>query len=503
MRYARFLSVILILALALSLGGCTQPHSESAPTVRQPTTIPLPAAESEASTEPTALEVDDDYQVRQMPEEITIYPFTSGEMEEALAVVEEVLAGFAQEPGTLTYEVERVAYDPIMTDVHIRQEIANAPLAGWSEDDYYINRISFVITYSAEYDHSATFLPDAIHEKFSMKLRRESADSPWEYHSHGVPVEEFFDKCLTAQELSYLPAEETILAGYLKQGQDYWLYLYDEATGEVRLEWFGRGTLIPEEVWDESTLQIGEAISPQPGDTSSTWNPDLAASYPADEDCGDMELLEKWMAVEGVTWADIEERQCTQLILVCAQEDGVSTITTCYERQDGGTWAAAEGLTRMSGWVGSGGVMHNRQRNTNTSPAGLWSLGLAFGNEEEPEGLHIPWRDITSNSEWVCDANSIYFNTWQERNDPTLEETWNDDVEHLEDYQTQYAYACVIRYNTPPYTIPSRGCAIFLHCSTGSTGGCVGLPREDMVNTLLWLNEGRHPYVLITGQTVD
>ena len=145
------------------------------------------------------------------------------------------------------------------------------------------------------------------------------------------------------------------------------------------------------------------------------------------------------------------------------------------------------------------GIMHHRKRNTDTSPAGLWSLGLAFGNEAKPEGLNMPWRAITPNSEWVCDEESPYFNTWQERGDPTLAYTWNDDVEHLADYQTQYAYACVICYNTAPYTIPNRGCAIFLHCSTGPTGGCVGLEREDMLRVLLWLNPEENPHILITG----
>ena len=59
--------------------------------------------------------------------------------------------------------------------------------------------------------------------------------------------------------------------------------------------------------------------------------------------------------------------------------------------------------------------------------------------------------------------------------------------------------ACVIRFNTPPYTIPERGCAIFFHCSKGATGGCIGLPETDMVNTLLWMDTRLNPYILITG----
>ena len=71
--------------------------------------------------------------------------------------------------------------------------------------------------------------------------------------------------------------------------------------------------------------------------------------------------------------------------------------------------------------------------------------------------------------------------------------------EHLEDYPESYAYACVIRYNTPPYTVPERGCAIFFHCAKGPTEGCIGLPEADFLRMLLWLDAEEMPYVLIVG----
>ena len=237
-----------------------------------------------------------------------------------------------------------------------------------------------------------------------------------------------------------------------------------------------------------------------PGDTTPTWNPALAENYPADRDCGAELLLEKWMAVEGLTWADLAERGCEQLVLAAAQStDGTETRTVCYERDQNGVFVPVQSLMGLKGHVGKNGIMHNRGRNTNTSPAGLWALSFAFGNELPPEDLKLPWRQVTPNSDWVCDETSIYFNTWQERGDPTLTETWSDDVEHLENYPIQYAWACVIEFNRPPAVIPDRGCAIFLHCSEGVTGGCVGLPREDMLAVLQWLDADKNPYILITG----
>lgn len=237
----------------------------------------------------------------------------------------------------------------------------------------------------------------------------------------------------------------------------------------------------------------------QYGDTTPTWRPELAEGYPADSTCDAALLLEKWMAVEGLTMADLNERDCRQLILVAAQPaDGVATDTVCYERSGDGSFVPVEGLARMSGFVGKNGIMHDRRRDTNTSPAGLWAIGMAFGNEEPPNNLKLPWRQVTPNSDWVCDDQSPYFNTWQERDDPSLI-PWSEDVEHLEDYPTQYAWACVIEFNRPPDVVPERGCAIFLHCSKGGTGGCVGLSREDMLSVLKWLDAEKNPYILITG----
>ena len=167
----------------------------------------------------------------------------------------------------------------------------------------------------------------------------------------------------------------------------------------------------------------------QPGDTTPTWRAEKAADYPADGACTEEELLKKWMAVEGVSFNDLAARNCEQLILVVAQpEDGVRTVTVLYEREPDGGFAPVSDVGRMFGHVGKNGIMHDRRRNTDTSPAGVWAIGTAFGNDLPPEGLRLPWRQVTPNSDWVCDEESVYFNTWQERGDPSLTETWSDDV---------------------------------------------------------------------------
>lgn len=252
---------------------------------------------------------------------------------------------------------------------------------------------------------------------------------------------------------------------------------------------------------DEATEPA--AIAYRSGDTTPGWRPELANAYPADDDCDAELLLEKWMAVEGLTQAELDARDCGQLILVAAQPtDGVESLTLCYERGADGSFTPVDALPPMRGHVGKNGIMHDRRRNTETSPAGLWPIESAFGNAAPPEGLKLSWRQVTPNSDWVCDESSPYFNTWQERGDPALL-PWSDDVEHLENYPELYAYACVLGFNRPPDTVPDRGCAIFLHCSERGTGGCVGLLREDMLAVLRWLDPAQQPCILITGVQRD
>ena len=237
------------------------------------------------------------------------------------------------------------------------------------------------------------------------------------------------------------------------------------------------------------------------GDTTLTWRPELEQNYPLDEACNAALLLEKWMAIEGLTMDDLNRRDCRQLILVAAQpEDGVRSMTVCYEREGEDSFRPVPELEDLQGFVGKNGIMHDRKRNTETTPAGLWQISSAFGNELPPDGLKLPWRQVTPCSDWVCDDSSPYFNTWQERGDPDLT-PWSDDVEHLADYPFHYAWACVLEYNRPPDVIPARGCAIFLHVADGGTGGCVGLQQADMLSVLNWLDIEKQPYILITGHT--
>ena len=259
----------------------------------------------------------------------------------------------------------------------------------------------------------------------------------------------------------------------------------------------------PRFTYDVNDISTGSSGSPSetdPGSTLATWDLSRADSYKEDDNCTDEELLQKWLAVEGLTEKDLSARGCRQLVLVVLKKGYASIDTTvCYEKS-GSKWKSASGLRRMMGHTGSNGISHDRVQGDMTSPAGLWRLGPCFGIKPKPEGLKMPWRDVTHQSDWVGDNDSIYYNTWQERDDPNLADTWDyDEVEHLEDYKGSYDLSCVIRFNMYPYTRRRAGSAIFFHSGNGSTAGCIALPSNDLKNVFLWMDPVKNPYILISG----
>ena len=108
----------------------------------------------------------------------------------------------------------------------------------------------------------------------------------------------------------------------------------------------GQVTPTPAATQVESTEpKSAEAVPYQYGYTTCSWRPELAGNYPADEDCDAALLLEKWMNVEGLTLADLDERDCRQLILVVAQpDDGVTTRTVYFTRAEDGSFQAVPEL---------------------------------------------------------------------------------------------------------------------------------------------------------------
>ena len=160
--------------------------------------------------------------------------------------------------------------------------------------------------------------------------------------------------------------------------------------------------------------------------------------------------------------------------------------------------------------IGKNGVSNHTYEGSVITPLGKFNLGIAFGTHDL--NINYPYIKISSNHYWVDDPNSKYYNNLVNLNEyintfdyPYIVNTNQKEflsAEHLIDYPKQYEYAVYIEYNVDGEKYEDgigKGSAIFLHClgDKGYTGGCVAIPKEDMLFILNFLDRNKHPQVLI------
>ena len=177
----------------------------------------------------------------------------------------------------------------------------------------------------------------------------------------------------------------------------------------------------------------------------------------------------------------------SQLIIV--KSTGNEAEICAYDLNEDLVWSKL--APTASGFVGRNGVSRDKREGDKKSPAGLFPLPSAFGNQPDP-GCKLPYRQSTKNSYWVDDPNSRFYNQW-------VEDDGNRDwksAEHISAVGRAYNYAAVIGYNLDPI-VPGAGSAIFLHIGSSPTAGCVALPEDRLMEILLWLDPEKSPEILI------
>ncbi|HEX7107106.1 MAG TPA: L,D-transpeptidase family protein [Acidothermaceae bacterium] len=182
-----------------------------------------------------------------------------------------------------------------------------------------------------------------------------------------------------------------------------------------------------------------------------------------------------------------------QVVVVTSSSWTTSTATLQTFEKDAAGWHAV--FPAMAAHIGRAGFSANKREGDLKTPAGKYGFGTMFGQLTNP-GVKFPYRQADSQSVWVDDVNSPYYNTWQENA--------NLSGEHLASsaYATAYAYAVAIAYNTNPI-VKGKGSAIFLHVSTGGgTAGCVSVGRADLLRVLRWLDPAKAPVIVMGPASV-
>lgn len=182
-----------------------------------------------------------------------------------------------------------------------------------------------------------------------------------------------------------------------------------------------------------------------------------------------------------------------QVVVVTAANwtTDVATLQT-FEKSATG-WRAV--FPPMPAHIGRAGFSADKHEGDLKTPAGRYGFGTMFGQRANP-GVKFPYRQADSQSVWVDDVASPYYNTWQEN--AALS------GEHLAapGYATAYAYAVAIAYNTAPI-VPGKGSAIFLHVSTGGgTAGCVSIGQSNLLQVLRWLDPAKNPAIVMGPTSV-
>jgi L,D-peptidoglycan transpeptidase YkuD (ErfK/YbiS/YcfS/YnhG family) len=168
-----------------------------------------------------------------------------------------------------------------------------------------------------------------------------------------------------------------------------------------------------------------------------------------------------------------------QILIV--KGDGGSSVTVEYHVKSGsGVWNE---VFSTWGYVGQNGITYNKVEGDRKTPAGTYNFGTAFGIASNP-GTSIPYMKITNNDVWVDDPNSKYYNKGVKGD--IADKDWNS-AEQMIKYSAAYKYGIVINYNTYN-TIKGKGSAIFLHCATQPTAGCVSIPENYMIKLLQSFN---------------
>ena len=187
-----------------------------------------------------------------------------------------------------------------------------------------------------------------------------------------------------------------------------------------------------------------------------------------------------------------------RIILVDTNSTGERTraLVYCYQKSSKSNYwwnVAGEGkaLTDKA-FIGENGSDYDVAPGSKKTPGGIMSVGEGFYIKNKPN-TDYPMFEITDNTYWVTDPSSKYYN---QKVEGTEKKDWSS-AEHMITSEKSYKYGLVVNYNTPSAD-SSKGCAIFLHCGSDATEGCIALPDEVMKTILEWLDKDSSVSIFIT-----
>ena len=130
------------------------------------------------------------------------------------------------------------------------------------------------------------------------------------------------------------------------------------------------------------------------------------------------------------------------------------------------------------------------------SPAGVFDLTEAFGSQEKPVFVKLPFTKLEESTECVDDSESASYNRIVDRF-----KIGNFDWESSEKMLAvgaEYDLGVFVAHNSQPVKRGNGSC-IFLHIwkdENSGTAGCTAMARENIESLLAWLEPERKPVLI-------
>jgi L,D-peptidoglycan transpeptidase YkuD (ErfK/YbiS/YcfS/YnhG family) len=195
--------------------------------------------------------------------------------------------------------------------------------------------------------------------------------------------------------------------------------------------------------------------------------------------------------------------------VVSADWTSVPAMLQRYERSSNAAWAtvgASVPVVLGKSGLGWGDGLHplandgapKKQEGDGRSPAGLFSLGSAFGYSPPSEAtfLALPYLQATADLECVDDPSSSHYNQLVYRS-TVANVDWSSS-EKMSLAGDAYRWGLFVDHNVSPI-VPGDGSCIFLHVWSGpssSTVGCTASDESELKTVLGWLDPAKHPMLV-------
>ncbi|TDW96428.1 L,D-transpeptidase family protein [Dinghuibacter silviterrae] len=136
-----------------------------------------------------------------------------------------------------------------------------------------------------------------------------------------------------------------------------------------------------------------------------------------------------------------------------------------------------------------------KQEGDNRSPAGIFSIGTAFGYARRASWIKNPYVCAADTLVCVDDIHSRYYNSLLLKDSASTD---YHSFEYMHRQDTLYRWGLFVNYNADK-PVPGKGSCIFLHIwrSAGKgTAGCTAMQESDLLYLLHWIRARKHPLLV-------